>query len=346
MAMYEGLGTDGRVYTKNTATKQLEKLQQDLKNPKKPKRSAYDIAQQRIAAGIASRVDMSKEQTYFFPEDLRTSADAGYPFIMFSIEDAKGTGKVDICLYQPPGVAVSDGANYTGYDMGQLKGIIGIGQALSSREGITDADVFSLSLMAKDKLTGSETVDKITSAATVGQGIASNPYTRTAYESTNVRSFGFAFKLIAESAEESETAKNIERTFRKFLYPKRSGSIALSYPPLFRIRFFANKTINPYMPVIKPCYLTSVETTFNGGAVSIHKDTSAPVEVDISLSFQEERVLVRQDLYENDDTTEEHFGYFKDGKAGGVITTDKERMAGVSKKTMELLDLVDKSTGG
>ena len=313
---------------------------------KAPKRTAYDIAQERIAAGIAPRVDMSKEQLYCFPEDLRTSADTGYPFIMFSVEDAKGTGKVDICLYQPPGVAVSDGANYTGYDMGQLKGIVGLGKALSSREGITDADIFSLSLMAKDKLTSSGTVDKITSAATVGQGIASNPYTRTAYESTNIRTFGFTFKLIAESAEESETAKNIERTFRKFLYPKRSGSIALSYPPLFRIRFFANRKINPYMPVIKPCYLTSVETTFNGGAVSIHKGTQAPVEVYISLSFQEERVLVRQDLYETDDTTEEHFGYYKDGQAGGAIKTDQQQAQGLTAKAIELLDFVDKSTGG
>ena len=100
------------------------------------------------------------------------------------------------------------------------------------------------------------------------------------------------------------------------------------------------------MPVIKPCYLTSVETTFNGGAVSIHKGTQAPVEVDISLSFQEERVLVRQDLYETDDTTEEHFGYYKDGQAGGAIKTDQQQAQGLTAKAIELLDFVDKSTGG
>jgi len=318
MAMYEGTGTGGRVYTNVQANKDSKKVPVE-KKPSAPEPSAYEKYKERKEA-LKQRVDISEEQIYTFPSDLKDGADAGYPFIMFSVLDNKGTGKVDICLYQPPGFSVADGASYTNYDMGTLKGGLALTNAVRKGEGVTDADLFSLALIGKDKLLTSSTVDKITSAGAVSAGVATNPYTRTAYESTNIRSFSFSFKLVAQSFEESETAKAIERTFRKFLYPKRAGSIALVYPPLFKIRFFSEgkERPNPYMPIIKPCYLTGLETTFNSSTVAMHKDTGAPVEVDISLTFQEERVLVRQDLYETDNDIEEQEGYFKDGDMGAL----------------------------
>ena len=118
----------------------------------------------------------------------------------------------------------------------------------------------------------------------------------------------FSFKLIAESEEDSDAAKAIERTFRKFLYPKRAGSIALAYPPLFEISFYKGEVINQYMPNIKPCYLTSLESTFNETANTFHSDGS-PIEVNLSLGFQEERALLRDDLYANDDAIDESPGF-------------------------------------
>ena len=309
-------GYSGNTSTNTSANTDAKKVTV-TENPAAPEPTALEKYNQRKEA-LKQRVDISEEQIYTFPSDLKDGADAGYPFIMFSVLDNKGTGKVDICLYQPPGFSVADGASYTNYDMGTLKGGLALTNAVRKGEGVTDADLFSLALIGKDKLLTSSTVDKITSAGAVSAGVATNPYTRTAYESTNIRSFSFSFKLVAESFEESETAKAIERTFRKFLYPKRAGSIALVYPPLFKIRFFAEGESNPYMPIIKPCYLTGLETTFNSSTVAMHKDSGAPVEVDISLTFQEERVLVRQDLYETDNDIEEQEGYFKDGDMGAL----------------------------
>ena len=316
MAMYEGTGTSGRVYTNTQANKDAKKVPVEVK-PSSPELTAMEKYQKRKEE-MQQRVDLDGEQTYIFPSDLKDGADAGYPFVMFTVVDTRGTGKVDICLYQPPGFSVADGASYTNYDMGTLKGGVQLANAVRKGEGVTDADLFSLALIGKDKLLNSSTIDKITSAGSVAAGVATNPYTRTAYETTNIRTFSFSFKLVAQNAEESETAKKIERTFRKFLYPKRAGSIALVYPPLFQIRFFSEgeERTNNYMPNIKPCYLTGLETTFNSTTVAMHKGTGAPVEVDISLAFQEERVLVRQDLYENDSTTEESEGYYKDGDMG------------------------------
>ena len=266
------------------------------------------------------RVDINDKQHYFFPDDLQEGANSGYPFIRFGIKNNKGDDKVAIYLHQPPGITVADGVNYSGFNVGTLKGgIIAANRALKEGQlGVTEADVFATALIAKDKyITPESTIEKITSASALKAGVATNPYTRTAFETTNVRGYSFAFKLVASNAKESDNIVAIERTFRKFLYPKRMGSIALVYPPLFHISFYSNGRINEYLPKIKPCYLTALDSTFNATGNTFHQDTGAPVEVDISLTFQEERVLVRQDLYPTDADIDESDKYYQESSTGG-----------------------------
>lgn len=273
------------------------------------------------------RVDLSRLHHYSYPIDLNGSAqETGLPFIRFGIKPVTATERVAIYLYQPPGFSVSDGANYANFDVGSIRGGLNLLKSAASGQGpnITNADVGAFAMMGKDKLLGgSSTIDKITSAGAINLGIATNPYTRTAYESTNVRTFSFSFKLIAENEKESDMAKRIERTFRKFLYPKRAGSVALVYPPLIDIQFYSNGGINPYMPKIKPCYITSLESTFNEGSTAMHKDSGAPLEVNLTIGFQEERVLVRQDLYETDDSIDEKESGYYIAETSPFIATDK-----------------------
>ncbi len=65
------------------------------------------------------------------------------------------------------------------------------------------------------------------------------------------------------------------------------------------------------MPNIKPCYLTSLESTFNETANTFHHQ-GQPLEVNLSLSFQEERAMVRQDLYPDDADYNEKTDFLKD----------------------------------
>jgi hypothetical protein len=67
------------------------------------------------------------------------------------------------------------------------------------------------------------------------------------------------------------------------------------------------------MPVIKPAYLTSLQTTFNETANSVFQGTGAPVEISLGLGFQEERQLVRDDLYPNDTDIDEQPNRFFQG---------------------------------
>tara|TARA_Y100001937_G_C7133414_1_gene338724 strand:- start:2639 stop:3643 length:1005 start_codon:yes stop_codon:yes gene_type:complete len=266
------------------------------------------------------RVDINDKQHFYFPEDLQAGANQGYPFIRFGIKNNNGDDKVAIYLYHPPGLSVTDGANYSGFNAGVLKaGLIGAQKMFANQDGsISEADLFATALIARDKrATPGSTIEKITSSAALKAGVATNPYTRTAFETTNIRGYQFAFKLVASNAEESAKIVAIERTFRKFLYPKRMGSIALVYPPLFHISFYAEGRINNYLPKIKPCYLTTLDSVFNATSNTFHQDTGAPVEVDLTLTFQEERVLVRQDLYPADSDIDEADGYYQEASTGG-----------------------------
>jgi len=269
---------------------------------------------------LPPRVDLSKNQSMVFPRRLRAEADNGHPFIQFTISAKDKPEEVNVFLYQPPGVGIQDGASYTNFDLGALQGAQEFGQSISGGKTVADSlnasDMMAAGLIGQESLSqalGSDLVGKGTAIGALKSGIATNPYTRVSFEGVNIRTYDFTFKLVPEDEKETEEAKRIERTFRKFLYPKRVGAIALTYPPMFKIGFYSGRQKNPYMPNIKDCYLTSLQTTFNESTNAVFKGTGAPIEVSIAMTFQEERTLVRQDLYENDDTIEERDGYFSGG---------------------------------
>ena len=269
------------------------------------KRGWFDSLEEGIADKIEEyeqeRVGIQKNHQFHYPLELKSGDTSKAPFIRFKLKNKDNTKNISMYLYQPPGFSVADGVNYTAFNVGTIRGGIGLATQIASGDGMSSADMAALAMMSKDKIfSPNATIDKITGGTALKLGVASNPYTRTAYDSTNVRNFQFDFKMIAENKDESQMILSIERTFRKFLYPKRAGSVALIYPPLFEVSFYAEGKLNKYMPTIKASYLTNVETTYNETSVAMHKTTGAPLEVNLSLQFQEERVLVRQDLYKND----------------------------------------------
>ena len=332
MAQYEGTGTSGRVVTNFTAEqiKKGEYLGETFQsgNPKLTAAQIKDTIAD-AAKGLvqdAERVSLSKNQHFFFPTDLRNGASQGFPFMRFCVKEPGEDGnKSVVYLYHPPGVSVGDGANYGTFDMGSLKGGIDFAKrALGGNINVTKDDVYAAGLISTDKMSKASGLD-IRRKSAISAGVAVNPYTRQTFEGVNIRTFSFSFKMVAESASESNMARNIERTFRKFLYPKRMGEIALAYPPLFYISFYSEGRINEYMPVIKPSYLTGMEASFNETANTMFKGTGAPIEVALSLTFTEEKALVRQDLYPTDDDIHERReGYYLDGKSEATKTPPKQ----------------------
>ena len=229
-----------------------------------------------------------------FPETLRSRvSEDGFPHISFSMARKGVPEFTQIHLFIPVGIGSNDGMNYGSAELG-IGGAIS--NAASGGGDVGSADVIAATTKAF-KAGGSS----IAAAAEIKSGLIVNPYTATTFEGVNIRQFEFAFKLVPTSAGESVTAHDIENAFRKYMYPKDLGAGSLEYPPTFRIKFMAGGQINKYMPRIIDTYLTGMAVNYNATGNSFHANDgklgAAPVEIDLTLSFQEVRAITRDDLY-------------------------------------------------
>ena len=215
----------------------------------------------------------------------------------YSLEEQRS-----IYLYSPPGLSIADAAGYTQADLGLLGGAVDAGGPLLTGEKEPTQDSLITDLVAAAVSKAGGKLGGAGQAGMITAGVAVNPYTNVQFTGTNLRSFAFNFKLVAESPDESDQIKNIENTFRKFLYPKKlnSSEFLLEYPPLFKIEFMklqgGDASPNEYMPFIQFSYLLNMTATFNSTTNLFHK-TGAPVELELALTFQEAKALKREDLY-------------------------------------------------
>lgn len=251
-----------------------------------------------------------------FPPDMRGKSVEHLPLIEFkayernpspgNTDGAKkpGTGFHTIYLPINSSIEFSDSATYNTINLDS----IGAKVAQTVNEsGMTGSDILSSIGSAAYDAKGAIVAKYIPGGAGdyVGlkSGVITNPNTNTAFEGNGIRSFSFNFKLVAKSQEESQIIRKIHETFRFFSYADlntEDSNLFISYPAQWTIRFLDMGTAssgqeNQYIPGIWSCYLTSVGSTFNASSNMYFSD-NAPIEVDISLTFQETRVLNRNDM--------------------------------------------------
>lgn len=134
-----------------------------------------------------------------------------------------------------------------------------------------------------------------------------NPNTRSLFRGVAIRTFTFDFKFIPKSREEAAEVTKIVKMFRTHAYPgtdqltlnsQDSGIDGVfTFPDMFEIVMqyddgYVQETIGTK---IKKCYLTSIRTTYNSSSMAYHQD-GQPVEIDLSLTFTEEKALSRKDI--------------------------------------------------
>jgi len=121
-----------------------------------------------------------------------------------------------------------------------------------------------------------------------------SPNTNTAFETPGIRTFSFAFKMVPKDRKDSDAIRDIVSFFRKYAYPE-GNTVFMKYPPIWTIKFWNGSKRNAYIPGIYGCYLTGVASSYNAGTNLFHRDGS-PVEVDVGLTFQETKVLTRDEI--------------------------------------------------
>jgi hypothetical protein len=231
----------------------------------------------------------------YFPMSLRGKVAQGISHVRFKIDNHGEEVECDsINLFVPQGFSMPDSASYSTMDLGA----IGQAREVAAGNKLTEADAIAIAARTGtmlDSVTGG-LAGKTTAHVALEEGIAVNPYTETTFTNSNIRSFGFTFKLVSENKEEADAAAIIENIFRKYLYPDKKGVASLKYPAKFNIGFFNSGKVNKYMPKIMETHLVNCTTTYNSTTNAFHDD-GQPVEVDMALTFQETKPLVRSDLY-------------------------------------------------
>lgn len=247
-----------------------------------------------------------------FPRELRASNE-DYPFIEFTafVRTSPDHPPLiqSVFLPMPDGLEFSDGGNYNSIDLGIIAAVGGSDALSTLLGGNIGAAGSGLSKAAGEiynqikSLSGGEVGMLAAKALGVGNGVLfagkkiMSPNTNTAFTGNNTRAFNFAFKLVGRELKDSWEIRNIHNFFRRYTYAAGddTNNIILSYPPIWTIRFYQNKSENVFFPKMFSCYLENSKSTFNA-STNMYRPDGAPVEVDINLIFRETRVLTRGDI--------------------------------------------------
>jgi hypothetical protein len=236
-----------------------------------------------------------------FPHTLGEEVSKGGHHVSFEIIGKEFDSDIfKMHLFVPQGISMGDGANFGNIDLGVINAAVGPKGMLKKDEqgkntNITELEGQAIGTALLGKLGLGDSLNAM-QANNVKSGITLNNESTLTYEGSTIRQFDMQFLLVASSSKEAETMRIIEHTFRKYMYAKKEGLFALKYPPLFRIKFMVGKEVNKFMPFMYDSYLTGMTATYNNNGNMYHKDGS-PTDVQINLSFQEQRQLTRDDLY-------------------------------------------------
>ena len=157
---------------------------------------------------------------------------------------------------------------------------------------------FLANKLARSKLTGAGA--RRASLADKILGIKVNPNQVSNFEGVNVRGFQFSFKMIPATEAEAREIGEIIKFFRRELYPESVGidavSLAYRYPRKFMITLaYRDQEV---ATKILPSYLKDFSTDYNPNSMSFHYRNGNAYfpEINISMSFLEERALTAQDV--------------------------------------------------
>ena len=229
--------------------------------------------------------------------------------------------KDTIALYMPDTLAFDYQQSYSNLSVTQELGKLG----LAAQAGASTYDAYrktgSISSAAKNAapfaaelareagLPGDKVLFSALSAVT-GGALAINPQLELIYEGTDFRSFRFSFMFYPRSKKEAVEILDIIDSFTFHQAPEILSSSFGRYlvpPSEFEIEFRYNGGINPNIPKVAPCVLTSISVDYAPSGFASYETlmsanqperggTGMPVAIRMDLSFKETRIITKQFL--------------------------------------------------
>ena len=152
--------------------------------------------------------------------------------------------------------------------------------------------------LGMNALTGGDgDINSLVSRAT---GNIVNPNVELLFNGVQLRGgFNFIYDLIPRNQTESESIKNIIRTFKQQMLPnKRSTGFFIKAPNVFRLKYMRGGKIHPFLNLFKICALTNMSVDYSGSGTYSSYHDATPVHMVLNLQFQELSPIYRED-YDN-----------------------------------------------
>lgn len=246
-----------------------------------------------------------------YPIDVQSK---GTPFVLFTSHRAKYkqgarettlTDNKSCAMYMPPAFQVSDIMRYESASPGLMGGVAE--NLLNGQNNYSGDDIKNIASTGMGALTqgAAATIGAAlggTAGAVVGGAGASSaaatveairskrmqnivsPQEFMLFKAPGVRQFSFAFTMVPRSSRESDEVINIVKYFRTRMYPTLSANdLMYNFPEVFTIGFHDIDGI----PKIAESALSNASTNYNPNSMSYFKRGNRPVEITMTLSFQE-----------------------------------------------------------
>ena len=209
----------------------------------------------------------------------------------------------------PVGLPMADNLAYGSTNMNQIGAIAqdamkngtatAIENAKQAAKGIGDTTTQAAVLAqiaSKTGGIGTQTTDAIADAVLYQKRTLLNPNQVTTFSGSNTRSYSLEFKLVAQSAKESTDIRELIKRLQYNAYPA-GNVLVLKYPSEFKISILAanSSDYNRYYSPIYNCFLMNISAVYNASGNSFYSD-GAPLDVSLTLGFQETKALTRNDL--------------------------------------------------
>jgi len=131
-------------------------------------------------------------------------------------------------------------------------------------------------------------------------GLTLNPNMELLFRGPQLRTFTFNFQLSPRNETESQVIKDIIRTFKTTMAPRRQGSAAgpgvfLKTPDIFQLKFKKGGGDHPFLFSMKPTALTNMQVSYTGSGTYATYHDGTPVLTNMSLTFSEMAPIYNED---------------------------------------------------
>jgi len=197
-----------------------------------------------------------------------------------SLEPEKQKMVATISLYMPDTVNFQYEANYSETNL------LDVGKgALESLAGAFSKSAAKLVTSALDSNVGKLLLKS--------QGLAINPNQQLLFDGIQLRTYQLAFTFTPYSKQESDTVKEIIKTFKQYSRPRTvsgAGGMLFIPPAKFKLDFLFNGAPNPYVNKVAESVITNIDVNYAPEHWVTHSDGS-PVQIQMTLQFKEIRLI-------------------------------------------------------